>query len=151
MKCDPDLAKSAQDWTDEQARKGKLHHSEWTDKFTENISWKAWGWEGMHKMEGAIPGAVRSWYSEIKNGYNYDHGTGNGVIGHFQAVVWKDETKLGCGLNLAVGDGSYVTAHYAPASHTAMDRKKLAKDQVQRRKEPGLCTYSFSSHKIVKP
>ena len=23
---------------------------------------------------GAIPGAVRSWYSEIKRGYNYDTG-----------------------------------------------------------------------------
>ena len=48
-----------------------MHHSKWTDKFTESISWKGWGWEGMDRMEGAIPNAVRSWYSEIKNGYNY--------------------------------------------------------------------------------
>ena len=151
MKCDPELAKSAQDWTDQQAAKGYMHHSEWTAKFTESISWKSWGWEGMEKMEGAIPGAVRSWYSEIKNGYDYDSGTGKGVVGHFQAVVWKDETKLGCGLNLKVGDGSYVTAHYAPPSHT-MNKEKVAKDQVQPRKPPGLCTYFFSSpQKIFKP
>ena len=105
----------------------------------------------MDKMEGAIPGAVRSWYSEIKNGYNYESGTGTGVIGHFQAVVWKDEDKLGCGLNFKVGDGTYVIAHYAPPSHTIIDKEKLAKDKVTPRKQPGLCTYSFSSQIIFKP
>ena len=28
----------------------------------------------MESKLGAIPGAVRSWYSEIKRGYNYDIG-----------------------------------------------------------------------------
>ena len=144
MKCDPELAKSAQKWTDQQAADGKMYHSKWTDQFTESISWKGWGWEGMDKMEGAIPGAVRSWYSEINNGYDYESGTGTGVIGHFQAVVWKDETKLGCGLNLKEGDGSYVTAHYAPPSHTSMNKEELAPAQVKPRQQPGLYTYSFS-------
>ena len=144
MKCDPELAKSAQKWTDKQAAVGEMHHSTWTDKFTESISWKGWGWEGMDKMEGAIPGAVRSWYSEIKNGYDYESGTGTGVIGHFQAVVWKGETKLGCGLNIKEPNGTYVTAHYAPPSHTSANKEKLAKDQVKPRRQPGLYTYSFS-------
>ena len=91
----------------------------------------------MDKMEGAIPGAVRSWYSEIKNGYNYQTGKGTGVIGHFQAVVWKGETKLGCGLNIKPKDGTYVTAHYAPPSHTSMDKEKQAPDNVKPRKKPG--------------
>ena len=44
---------------------------------------KGWGWEGMDKYEGAIPGATRSWYSEIKNDYNYATGKGNGqAVGH---------------------------------------------------------------------
>ena len=137
LECDPELAKSAQDWTDQQAAKGYMHHSEWTDQFTESISWKGWGWEGMEKMEGAIPGAVRSWYSEIKNGYNYQTGTGNGVIGHFQAVVWKGETKLGCGLNIKPDDGTYVTAHYTPPSHTSMDKEKLAPENIEPRQQPG--------------
>ncbi|XP_078370667.1 uncharacterized protein LOC144654397 isoform X2 [Oculina patagonica] len=137
MECDPELAKSAQEWTDQQAAAGKMYHSEWTDKFTESISWKGWGWEGMEKMEGAIPGAVRSWYSEIKNDYNYQTGRGNGqAIGHFQAVVWKGETKLGCGLNIKPNDGTYVTAHYAPPSHTSMDKEKLAPENVKPRKQP---------------
>ena len=137
LKCDPELAKSAQKWTDQQAKDGKMYHSEWTDKFTESISWKGWGWEGMDKMEGAIPGAVRSWYSEIKNGYNYQTGKGTGVIGHFQAVVWKGETKLGCGLKIKPNDGTYVTAHYAPPSHTSMDKEKQASDNVKPRKQSG--------------
>ena len=138
MTCDPELAKSAQAWTDQQAADGKMYHSTWTDKFTESISWKGWGWGGMDKMEGAIPGAARSWYSEIKNDYNYQTGTGSGVIGHFQAVVWKGETKLGCGLNIKPNDGTYVTAHYAPPSHTSMDKAKLAPEQVKPRAQPGL-------------
>ena len=128
-----------------------MYHSEWTDKFTESISWKGWGWEGMNKTEGAIPGAVRCWYSEIKNGYDYESGTGTGVIGNFQAVVWKDEDKLGCGLVIKDDDGTYVTAHYAPPSHTIIDKERLAKDKVTPRKQAGLCTYSFYSQIIFKP
>ena len=137
MECDPELAKSAQEWTDQQAAKGYMHHSKSTDKFTESISWKGWGWEGMDQIEGAIPGAVRSWYSEIKNNYDYQTGRGTGVIGHFQAVIWKGETKLGCGLNIKPDDGTYVTAHYAPPSHTSMEKEKLAPINVKPRKPPG--------------
>jgi hypothetical protein len=138
MTCDPELAKSAQEWTDEEARQGKMFHSEWTDKFTESISWKGWGWEGMEKMEGAVPGAARSWYSEIKNDYNYATGKGNGqAVGHFMAVVWKGETKLGCGLNIKPEDGTYVTAHYGPASHANVDYFKLAPNNVLPRKDQG--------------
>jgi len=142
LSCDPELAKSAQSWTDQQAADGRMYHSEWTDKFTESISWKGWGWKGMDKMEGAIPGAVRSWYSEIKFDYNYEAGEGNGqAIGHFQAVTWKGEQRLGCGLNIKAAGakaGTFVTAHYAPASHTSMDKKKLAPANIKPRKQPGL-------------
>jgi len=135
LKCDPELATSAQRWTDQQAADGKMYNSEWTDKFTESISWKGWGWEGMWKMEGAIPGAVRSWYSEIKNSnYNYKTGKASSTVGHFQAVVWKGETKLGCGLASKPNDGAYVTAHYAPPSHTSMDREKQTPQNVKPRK-----------------
>ena len=88
----------------------------------------------MDRMEGAIPNAVRSWYSEIKNGYNYHTGRGTGVIGtgvigHFQAVVWAGETKP--------NDGTYVTAGYAPPSHTSMEKGKIAPDNVESRRSPG--------------
>lgn len=152
MECDHELAISAQEWTDQQAAKGYMHHSKWTDKFTESISWKGWGWEGMDEMEGAIAGAVRSWYSEIKNGYNYQTGQGTGVIGHFQAVVWAGETKLGCGLNIKPNDGTYVTAHYAPPSHTSMEKEKIAPDNVKPRRspEPG-CNIRSGDRELCRP
>ena len=134
--CDHELAKSAQKSTNQRAAGKK---SEWTDKYTESIMfWKGREWEGVGEMNEAITGAVRSWYSEIKNDYNYQTGKGNGkVIGHFQAVVWKGETRLGCGLNIKPTDGTYVTAHYAPASHASMDKEKQAPDNVKPRKQPG--------------
>ena len=69
-------------------------------QYTESImSWKGREWEGMDKMKGTIPGAVRSWYSQIKKDYNYQTGKGNGnEIRNFQRVVWKGETRLGCGV-----------------------------------------------------
>ena len=95
----------------------------------------------MEKMEGAIPGAARSWYSEIKNKYDYEAGEGSGVIGHFQAVVWKGEKRLGCGLNIKPNDGTYVTAHYAPPSHTFWNKTKEAPFNVKPRKQPGAFLY----------
>ena len=140
LKCDPNLAKSAQDWADEQASNGRMYHSPWTDQYTESISWKGDGWEGMDSMNGSIPGAVRSWYSEIKNDYNYETGesTGNSV-GHFQAVVWKGEGEksIGCGLNIKEGDGTYVTVHYSLASHANTDGNNRTRKNVAPRREPG--------------
>ena len=95
----------------------------------------------MEKMEGAIPGATRSWYSEIKESdYNFQIQKGNGrAVGHFLAVVWKSEGRLGCGLNIKSGDGTYVTAHYAPASHAIIEkeREKILPQMVMPRKNPG--------------
>jgi hypothetical protein len=95
----------------------------------------------MDQIEAAIAGAVRSWYSEIKNDYHYQTGKGNGkAVGHFQAAVWKSTTKLGCGINIKSGDGTYVTAHYAPASHVNVNYFQLATLNVQPRIAPGVYT-----------
>ena len=87
-----------------------------------------------------MAGAARSWYSEIKNGYNYQTGEGNGkVVGHFRAVVWKAQDRVGCGVKFEpTGEnaGTYVTAHYAPASHVS-DPAKNALTNVLPRKDPG--------------
>ncbi|XP_032237412.2 uncharacterized transmembrane protein DDB_G0289901 isoform X2 [Nematostella vectensis] len=141
VKCDNTIAKSAQEWTDEQARQGNSKHLEPEEldkkKVTESISWKGWGWEGMETMEGAIPGAVRGWYSEIKNDYNYQTGKGNGkAVGHFQAVVWKSIEKIGCGLNIKKDDGTYVTTHYQPSPHQSFELEKITPANVLPRKDP---------------
>ncbi|XP_028402611.1 Golgi-associated plant pathogenesis-related protein 1-like [Dendronephthya gigantea] len=138
LHCDSELAKSAQRWTDQQAKTRTMHHSQWTDKYTENISWKGGDWPGMNQVETAVKGAVRSWYSEIKNDYNYQTGKSNDrkTVGHFQAVVWKNTQKIGCGINIIPGHGTYVTVHYYPASHAHMNYFELAVGQVMPKKEP---------------
>lgn len=47
--------------------------------------------------------AVNMWYDEISN-YNFDTGRGSGT-GHFTQVVWKDSTRVGCGVKLRCGGG----------------------------------------------
>ena len=71
LRCDPELAKSAQLWADSNALDKTVQPSTPSKDYVESISWKKWGWEGMESKLGAIPGAVRSWYSEVKRGYNY--------------------------------------------------------------------------------
>lgn len=74
LKCDPQLAESAQSWADFMASQETVQRSNRTNDYTESISWKGWGWKGMDTKLGAIPGAVRSWYSELKRGYDYNTG-----------------------------------------------------------------------------
>ena len=74
LKCDPKLAKSAQSWADSNANEEVVQRSTPTKDYVESISWKRWGWKGMETRLGAVPGAVRSWYSELKRGYDYNTG-----------------------------------------------------------------------------
>lgn len=133
LKCDPELAKSAQSWADEEARQGKSFHSPPTEEYTESIM----GWGFDFTLDKAILDSVRSYYSEIKNNYNYETGEGSGVVGHFMAVVWKSQKNLGCGYNNKPGVGTYVVAHYTPPSHANVNYKELAPKNVLRRKDPG--------------
>ncbi|XP_058940210.2 uncharacterized protein [Pocillopora verrucosa] len=112
LKCDPNLAKSAQSWADSNANHDAVQRSTPTKNYVESISWKRWGWEGMGTRLGAIPSAVRSWYSELKRGYDYNTGLGKGIVSHFKSVVDARETHLGCGIRIKPGDGTYVVAHY---------------------------------------
>jgi hypothetical protein len=125
-------------WTDVEAKKGKVMHSKRTDKFAESISWIRSGYEGMDVMRGAIPGAIREWYSELKNNYDFDTGKGNcKTMCHFMPVVWKSHSRIGCGLNIKPHDGTYVTAQFGPTSHGSSNDFKLVPQNVLRRKEPG--------------
>ena len=79
LKCDPQLAESAQSWADFVAGQQRAQRSKPTNDYAESISWKSWGWKGAQTKLGAIPGAVRSWYSELKRGYDYNTGLGCNV------------------------------------------------------------------------
>jgi hypothetical protein len=106
----------------------------------------------MDQLETAVAGAVRSWYSETKNDYDYQTGQGNGeAVGHFQAVVWKNTTKLGCGVNIKSGDGTYVTAHYSPASHALENYYEMAPLNVKPRNAAGVYFLTYIQEKYSFP
>ncbi|KAJ7371421.1 Golgi-associated plant pathoproteinsis- protein 1 [Desmophyllum pertusum] len=113
LKCDPKLAESAQSWADSNARQETVQRSTPTKENAESISWKRWGWKGMETKQEAIPAAVRTWYSELKRGYDYNTGKAKGVVTHFKSVVHAREARLGCGINIKPGDGTYIVAHYS--------------------------------------
>ena len=54
--------------------------------------------------------ATKMWYDEIDDpGYNFDNPGyyQNPGTGHMTALLWKETTKLGCGVS-----GVYVVCHY---------------------------------------
>ena len=64
--------------------------------------------------------AVNMWYDEIKD-YNFETGRGRGT-GHFTQVVWKDSTRVGCGVKLRCGGGmmamtSVVCRYQSPGNY----------------------------------
>lgn len=116
LRCDPELAKSAQAWSRQEGHVVGTQKHKFTHSYGRNIAWKSWAWKGMGKMRVAIPYAVRSWYSELKNDLIYNDGSGIGNMKHFRTVVRSDERRLGCGIHFQPGHGTYVTAHYGLAN-----------------------------------
>lgn len=90
----------------------------------------------MNQNECAITDMVRGWYSEIKNDYNFETGIGRSV-GNFQAVVWSNTTKVGCGIKYKSGGGTYATVRYTPAMHTVLNFTQIVVENVKRRKTAG--------------
>jgi hypothetical protein len=99
---DADVAASARAW----AGQCKFEHSSGSGN-GENLAW----------MSGSsAPPASRSvqmWYDEISD-YDYSNPGFSGATGHFTQVVWKDSTRIGCGVCDDTARGRYiVTCQYA--------------------------------------
>jgi len=64
--------------------------------------------------------------------------TGKGNVTHFKSVVDAREARLGCGIKITPGDGTYVVAHYSlgPGEKFKLNDFTPSKD-VQIRKQPG--------------
>lgn len=64
--------------------------------------------------------------------------TGKGDVTHFKSVVHAREARLGCGIKIRPGDGTYVVAHYSlpPGEKFKLNDFIPSKD-VQIRKQPG--------------
>lgn len=109
---DPEIAKVAQAWTEEQARRGRMQHSQ-GGPYGENLAWSS----GMNQTPEDV---LVGWADEEEPFYDYESNScKGGVCGHFTAVVWKDTKKLGCG-RVKKGRELYWTCNYSPAGNFNM-------------------------------
>lgn len=110
---DSDLSRQALDYAEEMARTGNFQHSPqsarqgqgenlWAgtaDAFTYEEMASAWIDEKQYYVHAAFP---------------YVSSTGNWQdVGHYTQIIWRDTTRLGCGI--ATGGGrDWLVCRYAP-------------------------------------
>ncbi|CAH8501841.1 unnamed protein product [Dicrocoelium dendriticum] len=108
---DESLARSAQRWAQEIAKRNRLQHSE-ARNCGENLGFK-WC-----SAECSLSGdqVTKMWYDEIKDhDYNKEF---QPKSGHFTQVIWKGTTKAGFGsARSSDGKSIYVVGHYLPAGN----------------------------------
>ena len=64
--------------------------------------------------------------------------TGKGDVTHFKSVVDAREARLGCGITIRPGDGTYVVAHYSlPPGEKFKLNDFIPSTDVQIRQQPG--------------
>ena len=65
-------------------------------------------------------------------------GKGKGEVTHFKSVVDAREARLGCGISIKPGDGTYVVAHYSlgPGNHFKLN-DFIPSNDIGMRKQPG--------------
>jgi glioma pathogenesis-related protein 2 len=118
LNVDESLNVSAQKYANQLAAKGVFEHSG-----APGIG------ENLFVLHTTAPGVnvgnlakhvVKSWYDEVSL-YNYNSPDFSHQTGHFTQVVWKDSTKVGCGIAQGATNikgtrfnSFYVVCHYNP-------------------------------------
>jgi len=116
---DPKLAAESQKWADHLAKLGRLTH-DMNSGSGENLFWSQ-SFRSASKGDSSAKAAL-SWYEEIK-AYDYrtHESNGRGIIGHLTQLVWKESTKLGCGMAVVRKNGrfeTYVVSRYSPRGNS---------------------------------
>jgi len=104
LQWSPEIAGYAQQWADELAANGCALVHRPDRPYGENLYYSQPG-----KNAAA---AVAMWTAEQAN-YDYENNTCDGICGHYTQVVWKNTTKLGCGVSSCDQKRVYV-CNYDP-------------------------------------
>ncbi len=101
LEWDCQLAEAAQRWAEYLAEHGLFEH-EPNSPYGENL----------YMVYGSIPTlveAIEDWYEEKKNfKLGADWCKNFQEVGHYTQLVWKDTTKIGCGMAKYKGKNAYV-------------------------------------------
>lgn len=109
MEWSDKLAKVAQAWANQQAKRGcGCAHSP-DDQFGENIYCS----QGMQPTPQDV---VDDWAEEIQYFVEKTGKCKGGVCGHYTQIVWKNTTKVGCGM-AKCGDKEIWVCNYDPAGN----------------------------------
>lgn len=102
---DPEIARSAQAWSDRQASMGRMQHED-QDKYGENLSYAR---GRPQSPEDVLVG----WVDEEARNYNrQNHWCEAGTVcGHFTAAISRISNKVGCG-RAKSGNAEYWTCRY---------------------------------------
>jgi pathogenesis-related protein 1 len=121
---DPALAVIAQGWADQcvdqDAPIGLIDHNDnRSDTYPEYVG------ENVYGSGGSASGtdATALWASE-ESDYDYATNTCSGICGHYTQIVWRDTTKIGCGISSCPGltYGNSVVCNYAPGGNVGGQR-----------------------------
>jgi len=115
---DPDLNRQALAYAEELARTGRFEHSpgSWRQGQGENL-WA--GTASAFSYEDMADG----WSSEkrfyVHDRFPYVSNTGRWQdVGHYTQIIWRNTTRLGCGV--ATGSGrDYLVCRYAPPGNVS--------------------------------
>lgn len=108
---DDAVAKYAQQWADNLKSKGCDMQHRSPNKYGENLAWAS----GMALDPQKV---VKMWYDEV-NDYNYAKNTckPGKMCGHYTQVVWKNSTKVGCGMAKCGSTEIWVCNYNPPGNY----------------------------------
>ncbi len=115
---DPALSKQALEYAQELARSGSFQHSPPSARpgQGENL-WAGTAGRFTHEQQAAAWIDEKQYY--IHDRFPYVSKTGNWQdVGHYTQIIWRDTTRLGCGLATG-GNRDYVVCRYSPPGNVS--------------------------------
>lgn len=130
LKWNDSIAKFAQEWADNLAKKDSNLEHRSKNKYGENI-YKA----SLRFRDLAVP----TWYGEI-NSYDFKKPAYQSKTGHFTQVVWKSTTEFGCGVAISKTKQYYFVCNYNPPGNEEGRFAANVFESERAKRKPGKAT-----------